>query len=268
MRNRPWPRELDTYSALIGCNPLMVQGPGGNTSFKSEQELWVKASGKRLSNANDQEIFVGVDVKNGLPIDSQSHLKPSIEKDFHLLIPFPYVIHTHSLGSIAISIADDFGDRAFDYPDIAFVNYGRPGKDLCTLIAQSLDFQIHKAAILQNHGFLTWGDKIEDAYSVLENFEKSMAVPVNLEVTTVNASLKIDHPKAITPDYAVFLSPHTESEILDFTGANLWKKEMYLVAQSAVALTKIQSKINYLQDNEVIALQNWDAEKFRMAENK
>lgn len=246
----------------------MVQGPGGNTSFKSDQEMWIKASGKRLSYAVDQEIFVGVNVKNGLLIDPQSHLKPSIEKDFHLLIPYPYVIHTHSLGSIALAIADDFGDRASDHPDIAFVEYGRPGKDLCTQIAQTLDFQIHKGAILQNHGFLTWGNKIEDAYSVLENFEKSMEVPVNLEAIIMNESLKIDHPKAITPDYAVFLSPHTESEILGFMGANLWKREMYLVAQSAAALIRMKSKVNYLQDNEVIALQNWDAEKFRTAANK
>jgi hypothetical protein len=76
-----------------------------------------------------------------------------------------------------------------------------------------------------------------------------------------------NHPKAITPDYAVFLSPYTHSEILMFTGKDLWKKQMYLTAQQACALAKHESEINYLSVEEVNSLQNWDAEKFRVAAN-
>ena len=268
MRNRPWPIELDIYSAIIGLNPLMVQGPGGNTSFKNENTLWIKSSGTRLSNAKDQEIFVGVAVGSRSVIDSQTRLKTSIEIDFHLLIPYPYVIHTHSLRSLSMGIVQNFGECAARFPDIAFVNYARPGKQLCELISQSIDFNVHKAAILQNHGFLTWGNTMEEAYSVLEKFENGVDLPVIIEAIAGYEASIGNHPQAITPDYAVFLSPCTRSEILEFSGQDLWKKQMYLVAEQACALAKAESEINYLSASEVNSLQNWDAEKFRIAANK
>jgi rhamnose utilization protein RhaD (predicted bifunctional aldolase and dehydrogenase) len=267
MRNRPWPRELDIYSALIGSNPRMVQGPGGNTSFKNEHTMWVKASGARLSMAEDQEIFAEVEVHSGIQANPQSQLNPSIEKDFHLLVPFPYVIHTHSLRSISMAIVDNFGNQAQRHPNIAFVDYARPGNELCALISHSVDFRIHKAAILQNHGFLTWGSTMEEAYSVLEEFENAIPEPSGAKANTSDDMLKIDHPKAITPDYAVFLSPCTEKEILEFNGKNLWKKQMYALAQRAGAIAKAESEINYLPASEVISLQDWDAEKLRKAAN-
>jgi len=42
---------------------------------------------------------------------------------------------------------------------------------------------------------------------------------------------------------------------------------MYFIAQHACALAKGESGINYLTADEVNSLQNWDAEKFRMAAN-
>ena len=267
MRNRPWPHELDIYSGYIGRDFLMVQGPGGNTSYKNEKTMWIKASGTKLSDAEDEEIFVGVSIENGETLDSEDKRKPSIEKDFHLLIPFPYVIHTHSFRSLAVGIAQDFEARAKEFPEIAFVNYARPGKDLCNLLSQTIDFGIHKAAILQNHGFLTWGNTMKEAYLILKEFEGSIEPAITVDTITDIAVSSTNHPKAITPDYAVFLSPHTHSEILKFDGKDLWKKQMYFIAQHACALAKHESEINYLADGEVNALQNWDAEKFRMAAN-
>lgn len=267
MRNRPWPIELDVFSERIGCNSLMVQGPGGNTSFKDQTTMWIKASGTKLSDAKDEEIFVGVSIESGSTADSKSQLKPSIEKDFHLLIPFPYVIHTHSLRSLVMGIVQDFGAKKNQFPEIAFVSYARPGKDLCDQLTRSIDFSIHKAAILQNHGYLTWGNTMEEAYSTLVEFESGLKASIMPDTLADRVVSTNDHPKAINPDYAVFLSPCTHSEILKFEGKDLWKKQMYFFAQHACALAKHESEINYLTSEEVNSLQNWDAEKFRMAAN-
>jgi rhamnose utilization protein RhaD (predicted bifunctional aldolase and dehydrogenase) len=267
MRNRPWPSELDLFSRYIGSDSLMVQGPGGNTSYKDETTMWIKASGTKLSDAEEEEIFVGVLIENGETLNSESQRKPSIEKDFHLLIPFPYVIHTHSFRALSLGITQDFEVRMKELPEIAIVNYARPGKDLCNLLSQTIDFAKHKAAILQNHGFLTWGNNMEEAYSILTEFEGGIETSITVDDFSDIDIASIDHPKAITPDYAVFLSPHTHSEILNFDGKDLWKKQMYFIAQHACALAKRGSGINYLADTEVNALQNWDAEKFRMAAN-
>lgn len=246
----------------------MVQGPGGNTSFKDKKTMWVKASGTKLSESLTSEIFARVNVSTGDVDEVFNQLRPSIEKDFHLLIPFPYVIHTHSLRAISMGIESNFGSKSSKFPHLAFVTYARPGNDLCKLIAKEIDFNKHSSAILQNHGFLTWGETMEDAYKKLQNFEGEISVPGTAELLQIDTISKLLHPKAITPDYAVFLSTVTEEEIMNFSDKNLWKKQMYLVAQKAVALLGENADINYLSNEEVFSLQNWESEKFRVAANR
>jgi len=268
MQKRPWPVELDSYSTQIGENILMVQGPGGNTSYKDGEVMWVKASGTLLADANDKEIFTAVDQNTGDSFSNEKNLRPSIERDFHLLIPFAFVIHTHSFRAISIAIESGFGSKASDYPEIAFIPYARPGAELCISLSKLLDFNKHKAAILQNHGFLTWGDTMEEAYAVLIDFE-SESPAINLEEELGNVSNSpLDHPKAITPDYAVFLSTCSEEEILGFTESNLWKKQMYLIARAAAQQASLYSGIQYLSAEETHSLQNWESEKYRFANNK
>jgi rhamnose utilization protein RhaD (predicted bifunctional aldolase and dehydrogenase) len=246
----------------------MVQGPGGNTSFKDKQTMWVKASGTKLSDAVTREIFAGVSVTTGEDDKTFNQLRPSIEKDFHLLIPFPYVIHTHSLRAISMGVESNFGSKSSEFPHLAFVSYARPGNDLCNLIAKEIDFKKHSSAILQNHGFLTWGETMESAYNKIQEFEGEIPVPETADLLQIDTTTKLLHPKAITPDYAVFLSTATEEEIMKFSDKNLWKKQMYLVAQKAVALLGENAGINYLSNEEVDSLQNWESEKFRVAANE
>jgi rhamnose utilization protein RhaD (predicted bifunctional aldolase and dehydrogenase) len=269
MRDRPWPNDLDIFSAQIGKNSLMVQGPGGNTSFKNDDFMWVKASGTRLSDAIQKEIFACVNVANGELIKDQKDMRPSIERDFHLLVPYSYVIHTHSLRAISLAIENDFGSKAPEFPQIAFVPYSRPGQDLCRAIRETVDFKVHKAAILQNHGFLSWGNSMKGAYEILENFESqtlSLIRPSHPGLS--QRGLQLNHPQAITPDYAVFLSINSEKEILNFTEGELWKRQMFIIAQEAVRLVDPSLGVRYLPESEVQELQNWESEKYRLAANQ
>jgi rhamnose utilization protein RhaD (predicted bifunctional aldolase and dehydrogenase) len=50
------------YCAHIGADPMLVQGAGGNVSWKDGETLWVKASGAWLADAARKEIFVPVDL--------------------------------------------------------------------------------------------------------------------------------------------------------------------------------------------------------------
>jgi rhamnose utilization protein RhaD (predicted bifunctional aldolase and dehydrogenase) len=269
MHNRPWPNDLDIYSAQIGKNNLMVQGPGGNTSFKNDNFMWVKASGTRLSDAIEKEIFACVNMANGEWIKDQKDMRPSIEKDFHLMIPYSYVIHTHSLRAISLAIENDFGSKGPEFPHIAFVPYARPGQDLCRAIRETVDFKVHKAAILQNHGFLSWGNSMNGAYEILENFEtETLSFNRTSHPGLPQPELQLNHPQAITPDYAVFLSINSETEILNFTGGDLWKKQMFMIAQEAVRLVNPSLGVRYLSENEVQELQNWESEKYRLAANQ
>lgn len=243
----------------------MVQGPGGNTSFKNAEKMWVKASGTRLSEALDREIFAEVSVLDGAGISTEAKLRPSIEKDFHLLVPFSYVIHTHSLNAMSLAINKATNLEDLENAKIAFVPYARPGKDLCSAISEVVDFNRHASAILRNHGFLTWGNSMEEAYNRLLTMESNHPQFDVLNQSTVDNNLMM-HPKAITPDYAVFLSPYTQEEIELFKNENSWQKEMYLVSKLAISIASPEN-VEYLSEDEVHELQNWEAEKFRRANN-
>ena len=47
---------LKTLSVTMGIDPSLIQATGGNTSLKENGVLWVKASGKNLANALQEEI--------------------------------------------------------------------------------------------------------------------------------------------------------------------------------------------------------------------
>ena len=44
-------QSFNALSARLGQDRLQVQGPGGNTSVKQDDVMWVKASGTELADA-------------------------------------------------------------------------------------------------------------------------------------------------------------------------------------------------------------------------
>lgn len=92
--------ELLASSAQIGRDPLLTQASAGNTWIKIDGRLWIKASGKWLANALQEDIFVPVDllelrncVRQQRPIRatvknlSGEQLQPSIETAMHAVLP-------------------------------------------------------------------------------------------------------------------------------------------------------------------------------------
>ena len=55
------PEDFLQLSQRLGSDPLLVQGPGGNTSVKIDGTMWIKASGTELADALTGNIFVAVD---------------------------------------------------------------------------------------------------------------------------------------------------------------------------------------------------------------
>ncbi|MGL4542432.1 MAG: class II aldolase/adducin family protein [Polymorphobacter sp.] len=123
----PFLDELADVSARIGNDPLLVQGPGGNSSLKIGDELWVKASGVWLAQARQRQIFVGlalapvraavvaeqaVDFGAARLPASTTTLRPSIETALHALMPHAAVVHAHAVNSMALAILADGRARA------------------------------------------------------------------------------------------------------------------------------------------------------------
>ncbi|PHV07115.1 aldolase [Janthinobacterium sp. BJB412] len=167
---------LADYCARIGADPLLVQGAGGNASWKDGATLWVKASGTWLAEARRRDIFVPVDLEHlraaaaagqlGVaprPL-GDSGLRPSIETLLHALMPQPVVLHLHAVELLAQLVRPGFAERlraledagqgaAGPLPPWLALAYHMPGLPLARAVAEGLRRQPDTQIVfLQNHG--------------------------------------------------------------------------------------------------------------------
>ena len=173
---------LKVISEKIGNDLSLIQGAGGNTSFKTSDTLWVKASGKSLANSLKEDIFVELPLKEVLqdyeqPLQSHnqskalraSSLRPSIETSLHGLMPHRFVFHTHSIEVIAASICFDgaksIKDRLKSF-NVTWIPYHRPGQPLATAVAKALKHHQYDVLVLENHGLVVGSDSADSAYQL------------------------------------------------------------------------------------------------------
>ena len=146
--------KLIEMSARIGGNLDLVQAGGGNTSIKENGTLWVKASGKWLSRAAEEEMFLPVpmaDIERQLAAQDEKFpeyrtrkgvtLRPSVETAVHAVMPQKVVIHVHSVRTIAW--AARVGGRDGLTPLLAgldwrWIPYTHPGIPLAIRIQQDI----------------------------------------------------------------------------------------------------------------------------------
>src|SRR5260370_19899389 len=111
---------LRRLSAKLGRNLDLVQDGGGHTSLKDHGTLVVKASGKWLARAIEEEMFLPVPLETILrSMDgdreyteeyitaSGAKLRPSVETSMHAVLPHRVVLHVHSVRTIAWAIRTD-----------------------------------------------------------------------------------------------------------------------------------------------------------------
>ena len=112
-------QDLIQISQFYGKNKDFVIAGGGNTSYKNEQYLWVKASGTTLgaitedgfavldrsrlnlistkqystdSDRREQEVKTDLLRASAYP---EKMLRPSVETSMHNFINYRFVVHTH-----------------------------------------------------------------------------------------------------------------------------------------------------------------------------
>lgn len=184
-------RDVRKYCAKIGADPLLVQGAGGNVSWKEDSTLWIKASGMWLSNAEKEEIFIPIDlagIKSEIAkqnfsvapkVVSDVKLKPSIETMLHALMPHPVVIHLHAIEILAHLVRRDFEKYLNSVVDKTFgfsvVDYHKPGADLALAIDVALKKRPSSEVIfLKNHGVVIGGDNVIDVHKKLCKITESL----------------------------------------------------------------------------------------------
>lgn len=185
--------EFRELSARLGSDPLQVQGPGGNTSIKGADVMWIKASGTELANAASQEIFVAVDRRaatkearkevgdgscKATVIDPTVTLRPSIETTFHAALDHAVVAHTHSIAAIAHAISPEGREAAkkkLSRLPFALVPYAKPGLPLTQEILARVNSDT-RVILLQNHGLICLGETVTEVSDLLEEVEQNLAL--------------------------------------------------------------------------------------------
>jgi rhamnose utilization protein RhaD (predicted bifunctional aldolase and dehydrogenase) len=183
------------YCAAIGADPLLVQGAGGNVSWKDGATLWVKASGMWLADAARKDVFVPVDLRHlktsiargdfdiaPKPL-MQDGLKPSIETLLHAVMPHTIVVHLHAIEILAWLVRgefeSDFTARLGSSVRWASVPYLKPGAELARAVGNALE-QTADADVLflRNHGVLLGGENVADVDALLSGVIDALKTPL------------------------------------------------------------------------------------------
>jgi ribulose-5-phosphate 4-epimerase/fuculose-1-phosphate aldolase len=182
---------LRDLSARVGSDPLLVQASNGNTSIKLDGILWIKASGKWLAHARQDEMFVPLDlatikqsiqdVTDVAPADGLKHkLRPSIETAMHAILPHPVVIHVHSINAIAWAIRLDGPEQlkarlaGLRWRWIPYTASGIPlAREIEKTVAGAPETDVF---ILANHGLVVCGQECHTAETLLREVERRLAI--------------------------------------------------------------------------------------------
>ena len=230
------PAEFRALSARLGADPLQIQGPGGNTSWKRDGTMWIKASGTQLADAEGLDIFVPVDLATARgEIDGAGDgtcraavlagsLRPSIETTFHALLDAPVVVHTHSVAALA-HVTSDEGEatalQKLEGLDAVAVPYRKPGLPLTHAIRNAVDAET-RVILLRNHGLIVTGRTVADTDALIREVEERLALdawpPGEQPQTAPEGWRTVDAFPLLTrqnraclgsfwPDHVVFLGP-------------------------------------------------------------
>jgi rhamnose utilization protein RhaD (predicted bifunctional aldolase and dehydrogenase) len=182
---------LRDLSARIGSDPLLVQASNGNTSIKLDGILWIKASGKWLAHAMQEEMLVPLElaeVKESIRNDTEiaprytltDDLRPSIETAMHATLRHRVVIHVHSINAIAWAIRLDGPEQlkerlaGLDWQWIPYAASGVPlAREIEKAVAGSPETDV---LILGNHGLVVCGHDCYTAERLLSEVERRIAI--------------------------------------------------------------------------------------------
>lgn len=208
-------QQLIEISQFYGSDNRFVIAGGGNTSYKNNEKIWVKASGSSLAtiteagfavldramlNPMSEKIYSSVpdereeQVKNDLAAATLTKGKrPSVETSMHNVIDHPFVVHLHPTAVNGLMCAQDaeaslkrlFGDKTL------YVEYTDPGYLLFKKVYDRIKAyrasygEEPKVIWLQNHGIFVAADTIDEIKriyaDILDQLEGAVTDPLPSE---------------------------------------------------------------------------------------
>ena len=195
---------LIAVSRKYGSDPSMVIAGGGNTSFKTADRLWVKASGHALATIGEDGFAVldrsllnpmgrkkyssvvaerEEQVKNDLAAACiTTDRRPSVETSMHNCLEAAFVVHLHPTAVNGLMCSAHAREKCAElFPDALFIPYTDPGYTLFKKVYDKVQ-AYRKAAgaepkviFLQNHGIFVAADTTEEIESIYDGILARLA---------------------------------------------------------------------------------------------
>lgn len=226
--------KLIEISHYYGENPDYVIAGGGNTSYKNQENIWIKASGIPLAGITgdgfvslsrdklariETAVFSEDPEKREEEVKEQmeeavlapKNLRPSVETSLHNLIDYTYVVHTHPTLVNALMCANDvdkevnerFGDRAIlvEYTDPGYILFKKLQGRIASYKASK--GKIPQIIFLQNHGVFVGADKVDEIKELYDEINGKISSGKDLNMpSAVTTPLQTEVTEAIGSYFA------------------------------------------------------------------
>ena len=199
--------KLVEVSRRFGSDDKYVIAGGGNTSFKTEEKLWVKASGHALATIGE-DGFAVLDRKLLNPMGEKEYSsdtalreeqvkddlaaacitkgrRPSVETSLHNCLEAAYVVHLHpTLVNGLMCSVDAESLCAHFFPDALYIPYTDPGYTLFKKVYdkiqsyRKLNGADPKVIFLQNHGIFVGADTTEEIEAIYDGIMSKLETMV------------------------------------------------------------------------------------------
>lgn len=185
-------KELVRISRFYGKDPSFLLAGGGNTSYKDDKNLYVKASGFKLASIGkdgfvklernalnrvwEKEYPADVDLREKQALQdlmdsraSGEEKRPSVESLLHAVLPQKYIVHTHPTivnGLTCSKNGRQVAEKLFN-TRCMWISSVNPGYILAKLIKTKLAEHEKKynllpdIILLENHGMFVGAETVE-----------------------------------------------------------------------------------------------------------
>lgn len=243
-------KELVEVSQHFGNDKSFVLAGGGNTSYKTEDLIWIKASGISLATIMEdgfvclsrnrlklistkgysEDVLVREnEVKMDLQaaILNQSTLRPSVETSLHDAIDYRFVVHTHPtiVNALLCSVNAKEWCLSLFGEKVLFIPYTDPGYVLFKKVREQIsDYETRwgeapKIIFLENHGVFVGADSIKEIHLLYSDLIQKIGDNISgLFPSIVTTSLQQDITEKVissNPGFEGFTALGFSSELVD-----------------------------------------------------
>ena len=172
----------------VGRDPLLTQASTGNSSVKLGGVLWIKASGKWMADAMEDDILIPLDLAEVVTDCLRRNVDPadrypgaSVETAMHAALPHRVILHVHCVNTIAWAVRKDARLQlrhrleGLRWQWVPYVASGLPlSRQIESALSADPDADIF---VLGNHGLVVGGDDARRVEDRLNEVTRRLAIP-------------------------------------------------------------------------------------------